>query len=190
MKIPLTLFNLSYTFIIKALALLCIFITQIQFSMKYVIAIFQLALSTICLSQKKYEEPGSIRIDSAIYERLCIDRGITEFYSLNAKHPKSSYQILDEARQFYKKPEKSAQSGFLTVRLIVNCRGEAVAFQLYEIDENYKNRPFDALISSQLLDFVKKLGGWKIGTYEGKSYNYYTYLSFKIKNGNLETVAP
>jgi hypothetical protein len=158
--------------------------------MKYLFVLFQLAFSTICLSQKKYEEPGSIPIDSAIYERLCIDRGITEFYSLNAKHPKSSYQILDEARQFYKKPEKSGQSGFLTVRLIVNCRGEASAFQLYQIDENYKNRPFDATISSQLLDFVKKLGGWKIGTYEGKTYNYYTYLCFKIKNGNLETVAP
>lgn len=158
--------------------------------MKYLSIIIQLAFSTLCLSQTKYDKPGSILVDSTTYQRLCLDTGLPEYYSLNAKHPKSSYQILDEAQQLYKKPEKSGQSGFLTVRLIVNCRGEAVAFHLYEIDENYKNRPFDALISSQLLDFVKKLGGWKIGTYEGKSYNYYTYLCFKIKNGNLETVAP
>jgi hypothetical protein len=158
--------------------------------MKYLFILFQLIFSTLCLAQTKYTKLGDIDLDSISYQRLCLGERIAEYYSLNAKHPKSSYQILDEARRFYKKPEKSGQSGFLTVRLVVNCRGEAVAFRLYELDENYKNRPFDTTISSQLLDFVKKLDGWKIATPEGKAYNYYTYLCFKIKNGNLETVAP
>lgn len=158
--------------------------------MKYLILALLLSFSTLCLSQNKVRAPGNFFIDSVSYQRLCFDTGIPQYYSINAKHPKSSYQILDEARQFYKKPENNAQSGFLTVRLIVNCRGEAVAFHLYELDESYQNRPFDIKISSQLMDFVKKLGGWKIATYEGKTYNYYTYLCFKIKNGNLETVAP
>jgi hypothetical protein len=158
--------------------------------MKYLILVFQIVFSTFCIAQVKGEGAGSIPIDSAAYEQLCLKNGLVQYYSLNAKHPKSSYQILDEARQFYKKPKNCTQSGFLTVRLIVNCRGEAVAFHVYEIDENYQNRPFDKTISTQLLDFVKKLGDWKIGSYEGKIRNYYTYLCFKIKNGNLETVAP
>ena len=158
--------------------------------MKYLILAFTLAFSTLGLSQNKERAPGNFDIDSISYEKLCLETGAPQYYSLSAKHPKSSYQIIDEARQFYKKLENSTQSGFLTVRLIVNCQGEAVAFHLYEMDENYQNRPFDTRISIQLLDFVKKLGGWKIGAYEGKTYNYYTYLCFKIKNGNLETVAP
>jgi hypothetical protein len=158
--------------------------------MKYLILVFELLLPTIILSQNKKLAPGNFNVDSIEYSKLCLETGGLQYYSVNAKHPKSSYQILHQARQVYKKPENCTQSGFLTVRFIVNCRGEAVAFHVYEIDENYQDRPFDTIISTQLLDFVKKLGDWKIGAYKDKTYNYYAYLCFKIKNGNLETVAP
>ena len=84
----------------------------------------------------------------------------------------------------------SSQSGFLTIRFIINCKGEPCAFKFYEIDENYQERPFDTSISAPVLDFTKRLGGWKLGEYKGKTYNYYTYFCFKIKNGDIENIVP
>ena len=45
-------------------------------------------------------------------------------------------------------------------------------------------------ISEQLLNITKSLDGWVIGKHEGKAYDYYQYLTFKIEDGELIEILP
>ena len=133
---------------------------------------------------------GEYPVDSADAVNYCRDAGLAQYYSLRKKHPLSSTQLLAKVQSFYKKPLNNAQSGYLTVRFIVTCKGETCCFKTYEIDENYQTRSFDSTITNQLKTFVKELGGWKSGEHEGGLYNYYYYFSFKIQNGEIQNITP
>ncbi len=133
---------------------------------------------------------GEYPVDSLDLVNYCHDAGLAQYYSLHAKHPKSSPQLLSEVRQFYKKPLTNTQSGYLTLRFIVTCKGDICCFKTYEIDEQYETRAFDSAITTQLKAFVQQLGGWKLGKHEGENYNYYYYFSFKIQNGDIQNITP
>lgn len=134
---------------------------------------------------------GGYFIDKEEYFKTCTDSLRTlQYYSLHIKHPKSAQKLLKEVRQFYKKPQNNTQSGYITVRFIVNYEGKPHFFKTYEIDENYHVRAFDSSISEQLKNFVKQLGDWKIGQYDGKLCNYFYYFSFKIQNGEIQNIIP
>lgn len=134
--------------------------------------------------------PGKYLIDSIEFSKLCEPFYRPEYYQLSAKNNKSSYQILKEWNSVFIKPETFKQTGFLTIRFIVNCHLELCCFHVYEMDENYQPIQFDEKVKSQLIDFVKKLNGWKSAEYEGKPINYRYYLNFTIKNGEFKRVSP
>lgn len=82
------------------------------------------------------------------------------------------------------------ESGWIRIRFIVNCNGHTGRFRIIESDENYKERPFDKRISDQLLELTKSLVGWKILSVDSQPVDYYQYLIFKMKNGEIEKIMP
>jgi hypothetical protein len=134
--------------------------------------------------------PGRYPIDSVEYEKICDPKVAPDFYSVSAKNNKSSYQILHEWVSVFKKPANFTQSGFLTIRFIVNCKSEPICFNIYEMDAAYQKTDFDADVKKQLIAFIKKMGGWKQVEYEGKPSNYFYYLHFNITKGNFISVSP
>ena len=133
--------------------------------------------------------PGSY--DSICIKQLCAPESVPQYYSVNAKNAKSSYQILKEWQLFIKNTEGvNLPSGFLTIRFFVNCKGEPCCFRFYEIDEKYVKTAYPQGIKDQLIAFVQQLGGWKQVEKEGIPKNYYYYLTFKIQKNEFKTVAP
>jgi hypothetical protein len=150
-------------------------------------------LLNICLSKGQTNDsipPGKYLIDSLEFEKLCKPQYRPEYWQLSAKNTKSSDQILKEWKSVFKKPEGFNQSGFLTIKFIVNCHLELCCFHTYEMDENYQPIVFNENVKVQLMDFIKNLKGWKSGEYEGKVINYRYYLNFVIKNGEFKKVSP
>ena len=88
------------------------------------------------------------------------------------------------------KPVDTDQSGLIRVRFIVNCKGETGRFRLIEADENYQKTKFDERITQQLLTLTKSLKGWKPQADEYAERDFYQYLVFKIKNGDLIEMMP
>ena len=134
--------------------------------------------------------PGKYIIDSLEFEKLCKPEYRPEYYQLSAKNTKSSYQILNEWNSVFKKPVDFKQSGFITIRFIVNCHLELCCFHTYEMDENYQPMAFNEDVKAQLITFIKNLNGWQSGKYEDKIINYRYYLNFVIKNGEFKRVSP
>lgn len=113
--------------------------------------------------------PGDYFVDSLELTKLCQPTYVFEYYALDSKksvensstskNMKSTAQILNEWNGAFKKPENFNQTGFLTIRFIVNCRLEPCCFKLYEMDKNYQPMAFDDAVKTQLMAFVKKLNG-------------------------------
>jgi hypothetical protein len=134
--------------------------------------------------------PGKYLIDSLEFEKLCKPEHRPEYWRVSAKNTKSSYQILDEWKSVFKKPNGFNQTGFLTIRFIVNCHAKLCCFHLYEMDKNYQPMAFDENVKTQLISFIKNINGWKSAEYEGKPLNYRYYLNFTIQNGEFKRVSP
>jgi hypothetical protein len=145
-------------------------------------------------------DPGEYKLDSIERLKLCEPTYVLEYYyfhlrgegmkSPDMKNSKSSDQILNEWNSVFKKPENFHQSGFLTVRFVVNCHLETCCFHFYEMDENYQPLAYDESIKTQLIAFIKNLNGWKTGEYQSQATNYFYYLNFVIKNGEFKRVSP
>lgn len=97
--------------------------------------------------------------------------------------------LIQLFRQQYQ-PVEIDQSGWIRIRFIVNCKGEAGRFRLTSSDENYQERPFNNQIVDQLLSITKELEGWKILPNTTTPADYYQYLLFKIKKGHIEKIMP
>ena len=82
------------------------------------------------------------------------------------------------------------ESGFITIRFIVNCEGQTGWFRMQEMDENYKANKFNKIILDELALLTKQLNGWEIAEDRGKKFDYYQYLTFKFKNGKLIEIMP
>jgi hypothetical protein len=134
--------------------------------------------------------------------------------SFNAKYDDAGFQLCEEdsALQYYNfgkaiqykgekaqlerdirsrfKASNTKESGYVTIRFVVNCQGKTGRFRIKELDKDYQNIEFQGDVSEQLLQICKELNGWKIGQYEGKQYDYYQYLTFKINKGTIERIMP
>lgn len=87
-----------------------------------------------------------------------------------------------------KKPDD--QSGYITIRFIVNCKGITNRFRMYETDSLYQQFCFDPLITQQLQAITKNLHDWIPGKFDNRQYDSYYYLSFKINIGQLIDIMP
>ena len=134
--------------------------------------------------------PGDYSIDSLEVEKLCKPEYVLEYYQVASKNANSSPQILNEWKSVFKKPADFKQSGFLTIRFVVNCRLELCCFHTYQMDEKYQPIEFDEGVKTQLIAFIKTVNGWKSGKYKDEPINYFYYLNFVIKNGEFKRVSP
>ncbi|MFD0798454.1 hypothetical protein ACFQZJ_13360 [Maribacter chungangensis] len=90
----------------------------------------------------------------------------------------------------YQYSERKGQNGFITIRFIINCEGKAGRYRAVGMDFNLKPKKFDETIFSQVLNITKNLSGWKAYEYQGKTYDYQQYLTFKFEDGKLKDILP
>lgn len=87
-------------------------------------------------------------------------------------------------------PKVKGSLGYVTVRFMVNCKGETGRFRVEQVDTDYKKKTFNTGISDAILATTKSLNGWIPATYDGKVYDYYKYLTFKIIDNQIVDVLP
>ncbi len=90
-------------------------------------------------------------------------------------------------------PEKlNNESGYLTFRFIVNCKGEAGRFITEESSLEFEPKAFSKSTVNHLYEILQEHGKWKallIGK-EKKARDAYTYLTFKLKDGAIIEILP
>lgn len=165
---------------------------------QYLTIAFLILAACSLKAQNEELTPGALGIYYTPEMQMCGDttKGFPtlQYYQFTGKNAKSSQQILAEWRSFFKKTTDFKESGFLTIRFVVNCNGEPRVYRFYEMDLDYRKKTFPDALKTQVWAFVQQLGGFPKGVYthQNKKYdvNYYYYFIFKIRNGEFETIAP
>ncbi len=122
-------------------------------------------------------------------DSLLTDKWKPQYYSFKIKYPLSSENLTEEVNKSLTYQPKQ-MNGFITIRFVVNCKGQTGNFEVYQTGDNYQIVKFEDKYIEQLLGFVKSLDGWKKAIYKDKNYDYYTYFAFKIEYGKVTEIVP
>lgn len=98
--------------------------------------------------------------------------------------------IIDYFSKAYNKPKDKEDSGWITIKFVVNCHGETGRFRMEMIDSDYKSIKISKSISNQILDLTKSLKGWQNNNINDRIYDYNQYLTFKIVKGEIVHIMP
>ncbi len=82
------------------------------------------------------------------------------------------------------------QSGYITIRFIVNCKGEPGMYIVQETGTDYRKKKFDGELGKTLLNITMGLKEWAPLTIFGDAYDSYVYLTYKIENGKIVEILP
>ncbi len=100
----------------------------------------------------------------------------------------SWWHILEERLS----PQKlKKESGYLTYRFVLNCKGEAARFITEQADLDYNSKQFPSETIQHFYDIVSSQKDWQpCQQSNGESYDSYTYITFKLKNGKVIEILP
>ena len=86
----------------------------------------------------------------------------------------------------------ATESGYLTIRFVVNCEGEVGRFTTDEADLDFKPKQFPAAAVKDVALAIQKLKGWNTGRIRpGQPLaDFYTYITLKFEDGKLIDLLP
>jgi hypothetical protein len=124
--------------------------------------------------------------------RICNEAGVFQYYNFGhgVQYKGEKPKIVEHFTRGLTKRGDSTDTGFLTIRFVVNCQGATGRFRVQGIDNDYQEKKFSPDLTEQLLSLTKELDGWIVGEYEGKIFDYYQYLTFKMEKGDLLEIMP
>lgn len=121
--------------------------------------------------------------------KVCNDTLVLQYYNFGkGMQYKGEKTRIDSA--FANVISDQKDSGYITIRFVVNCKGETGWFRVQQMDFDYTERSFSAETVKQLLEITKRLDGWGVGSFRDVAYDYYQYLTFKFQNGKLVGIMP
>ncbi|CAA7385897.1 hypothetical protein [Chryseobacterium fistulae] len=167
--------------------------------LKYIIYFFILFPCLICCQTfekvAKYNQyVGDIKFDENLddpYFKIC--------------NPEDTYQYFNGLKGFEYQGEKSAieerlrelnirgsknTNGYIIIRFLINCEGKPGLFRMMQMNLDYKEKEIDSLLGIQLLKFTKLLDGWSVKRINNREIDYYQYLTYKIKDGQIIEILP
>jgi hypothetical protein len=122
---------------------------------------------------------------------ICNPQWEFEYYNTSSYYLKHKKEIENYFRSRYNSlPADSNQTGFITIRFLINCSGATGLFRIYQLDKNYQPINFNVHISKDITSLVKSWRGWQPASYNNKIYDTYQYLTFKLKKGEIECITP
>jgi len=136
---------------------------------------------------------SSSTLDVARKDLLCDDQdNIFDYY--NSPTPAGFHDGKGPLKKFvFDKLDQSKiakESGFLTFRFVINCKGEAGWFTLEQADLDYQKKEFNQKTISHLLDILQSVPSWNHAVINEKDGDAYAYITFKLRDGEIFEILP
>lgn len=166
----------------------------------FLLILFLFPLLTSCQTEKtvvsKYPaHVGDITFDEKI-DDPSFKRCLSEDYRIQYYNDSQGFQYKGEKISIEEKLKSlniegdKKLKGHITVRFLVNCEGKSGLFRVQQMNQEYKETDVDKELANQLLTFTKNLNGWIPKKLNGKTVDYYQYLTYKIENGKVSEILP
>ena len=171
--------------------------------MRIPVAIFlAFAFSAACgpakkttLSDSKYpNNVGDITPDSLLDDPsflVCSKSNIPQYYAVNGRFEGEKAAIERYFKENFRKNQAwKKEEGYITIRFVVNCKGQSGRFRVQEMSPEYLPKKFPATLIQQLLQLTKQMQGWIPATIKDTPCDFYQYLCFTIAQGDIVRITP
>lgn len=81
-------------------------------------------------------------------------------------------------------------SGYLTFRFIMNCKGEVGRFIVEEVDLSFNESSFDKKLVKELLEITSSMDNWRPLCFHDENKDVYMFVTYKIVNGQIMEILP
>ena len=88
------------------------------------------------------------------------------------------------------KNKNYTDSGYLNIRFVINCKGEAGRYVIHENDLNLVPKTFTKDLKDQLFELTTHLKKWNPNFTHDMYRDSYMYISYRIENGNITEIIP
>lgn len=148
------------------------------------------ALLTLWVYIKLGERVGDIHfdnhVDSADFIPCDKDR-ISQYYSINTEYNGGKKAIKEQLQPRIQTNGLPA-NGLLTVRFVVNCHGESGYFRTKMIDPDLNEVQIPSGAANHLHNLISGLKDWVPGKVQGKAWDSYVQISFKMEQGKVTDI--
>ena len=144
--------------------------------------------SQISISKKvdPRNKVGAILFDPEVDDpsfTVCDEGNILEHYEANPIFGEG----LKSIRRYFSQYRldliaKDLEDGLLSIRFIVNCDGFTNRYRVSAINLNYQTQSVPKENEIKLKTWVKNMGQWRAGQYQGLNYDAYKFINFKIRD--------
>lgn len=145
-----------------------------------------------------FNNVGDIAFDKNIDDpnfKICDSTQLYQYYTRefegsNAKYRGEKPAIEKYFREGYQFPKTIGETGFLTIRFIVNCNGKSGRFRVQGMNRKYELKAFNSILTQQLIQLTKELDGWIPIQKNNKTYDFYQYFTFELEQGQIKNIMP
>lgn len=164
-------------------------------------ALFIIAYASVSMAQTKLPVPdklpenvGDITFDKKTDDpqfKICNPGNVYQYYAVNTTYKGGTKAIKKFLLSNYKfEPDFAGITGYITIRFIVNCKGQTGWFRIQQLNSSYQITQFNKKAVGELLNLTKKLNAWIPGKFNGVTRDSYYYLNFKLTGGHLKDITP
>jgi len=119
---------------------------------------------------------------------LCPDKNIYQYYSVGTSFIGGRNELREELHKFLKVLDDKDKTfhGYITIRFIVNCKGEIDRIRIKSVDYNFQDNSISVSSSNLITQTIKNLTKFTPGqSSNGETVNSYFQLNFKIEKGEV-----
>ena len=127
---------------------------------------------------------------------VCNEAYVVDYYNRNgpedepATYIGGSKAIGKLIQREYPDLNLKDESGMLTIRFIINCKGQTGRFVTIENDLDFKPRKFDPEVKDRLLTITQKLDQWRPNFLRGQNRDCAMYITYKLNHGKIIAILP
>jgi hypothetical protein len=140
-----------------------------------------------------YIDPENTLDGKSTFELCGAEDEIADYY--NGQLNRAEFKGGKRAIWNFVKPKMDLErwpdaSGYLTIRFVVNCNGEAGRFTTDQADFDFNPKQFDKDLVNHFYQILKENKDWSPCIIRGENRDAYTYITFKLKDGKLIEILP
>lgn len=139
-----------------------------------------------------YIDPNST-MDAAGDFELCGDeQEIADYYNSDddVRYIGDKGEMMKIIRSQLDRKKLNEESGYLTFRFVVNCKGEAGRFVTEQASLDYAAKQFPKEAIDHLYQITAGLEQWRPSVIRDEPRDAYVYITYKLQNGTLTDVLP
>ncbi|MFQ3213495.1 MAG: hypothetical protein ACJAT1_000667 [Marivirga sp.] len=141
--------------------------------------------------RKKIETVAFDRHIDKVDLQLCDEERVLQYYMVSTDYNGGKRAIKSKLFPRIQKDQISFGSfdGNITIRFIVNCKGQIGLFRARVIDQALKTAEIDEVNAANLIALVSQLDNWQVAVQEnGEVYDAYYSINFKVRNGFINDI--